>query len=384
MLPSSVVLSNFLVSPSNTSTRYCCSVSGLGAAAQLSFEVHSTTGHPRPSRSANWAALALLVPAMRAGSDLHIEGKVAPLLLHFLRTDLQSLLINLDPALNNIDVEAEILPLEDRPSGPQRVGTGFSAGIDSFSALRTFRQSGISSDFDVTDLMTFHVGAFGEKAGSGPRALFAAAAERTREYARKFEVEAHAVSSNLTSFYAGVPGLDFIRTHTLRNAAAASLFERELDIYLYASTFSYGEMDLRAKYDMAHVDPILLSLISTSDLRFVSSGAGNDRIRKTELLSSDDAVQTMLDVCVAHPGKRSALVGSGKNCSRCWKCARTMVTLDALGALERFGNVFDLAYYAERKADILSTVKHKGQKGSKLDQAAYEYHVKNAATATAP
>lgn len=305
------------VSASNTGTRYTCRVTGLGEASELTFQVKSTTGHPRPSLSANWAALALLIPAMRAGKDLQIDGGIAPLLLHFLRSDLQSLLINFDPGLQRIGVEADISGPDDRRDGRVRVGTGFSAGIDSFSALRTFRQSGMGSAIDVTDLMTFHVGAFGEKSGNGPRRMFASAADRTLQYARDFNVEAHSVGSNLTSFYAGVPGLDFIRTHTLRNAAAASLFERELDYYLYASTFSYDELDMKAKYDMAHIDPVLLSLVPCSGLRFVSSGAGSNRIRKTQLLGDDGSAQELLDVCVEHASKRTASVGAGRNCSRC-------------------------------------------------------------------
>ena len=56
----------------------------------------------------------------------------------------------------------------------------------------------------------------------------------------------------------------------------------------------------------------------------------------------------MLDVCVANPDKRLAL--EKLNCSRCWKCTRTLLTLEALGRLDAFEKVFDLPYYRTHRA----------------------------------
>ena len=345
----------------------------------MRYVVSSTTGHQFPSETANWAAIALLLPAMRSGKALNINGRVSALLLHFLRTDLQDLLMHFDRGLKRIDVEADIAPNEGRPHGALRVGTGFSAGVDSFSALRTFCQSGVSASLDVTDLMTFGVGAFGESGGRSTEEAFTKAAARTASYAQELGLEAHSVRSNLTHFYNHSQGLGFTRTHTLRNASAAILFERELDIYLYASAFAYPELDLRATYYMGHLDPVLLPLLSTTDLRFISAGAGSDRLRKTELLADDAVAQRLLDVCVTPVPKRAAMVEPGKNCSRCWKCYRTMLTLDALGKLEQFATIFDLEHYHQNKESVLRTLRKRGQKGSKLDQAAVDLYLASSA-----
>ncbi|MCZ0963458.1 hypothetical protein [Paracoccus benzoatiresistens] len=374
-LDSFIAVSSFDITKANQETTYRCDVHDASGRRELRYVVSSTTGHRKPSETANWAAMALLLPAMLSGKALNIQGSVSALLLHFLRSDLQDLLMHFNSSLKRIDVEADIAPAEGRSCGALRVGTGFSAGIDSFSALRSFRQSGVSACLDVTDLMTFGVGAFGESGGRGTEEAFTKAAARTAAYAQELGVEAHSVRSNLTHFYDRSQGLGFTRTHTLRNASAASLFERELDIYLYASAFAYPELDLTATDYMGHLDPVLLPLLSTTDLRFISAGAGSDRIRKTELLADDTVAQGLLDVCVTPPLKRAAMVGPGRNCSQCWKCYRTMLTLDALGKLERFAAIFDLEYYHQNKAGVLRTLRQRGQKGSKLDKAAVDLYL---------
>lgn len=46
--------------------------------------------------------------------------------------------------------------------------------------------------------------------------------------------------------------------------------------------------------------------------------------------------QKYLNVCILEKD------GNGGNCSRCTKCARTIITLEAMGKLEQFKDVFDL------------------------------------------
>lgn len=369
-MPEAICLKDFEIEQDAAVTKYQCLVLGYGDQRKLHYEISSTTGHAHPSTTANWAILGMLLPAMRTGKTLRCDHGVSALLLHFLRTDLQELLLNFDPSLNRINIEAEALPINLPASKSVRIGTGFSAGIDSFNSLKPFQHSDTTSQLNVTDLFIFDVGAFGHNSSKSSRNSFSTAATRTRIYADRLGLQAHSVTSNLAGFYAGVSGLDFIRTHTLRNASAAILFEQEIDIYLYASAFSYKEVDLKARYALGHIDSILLSLITTSQLRFISSGAGSDRIKKTALLANDKDAQHMLDVCVTPAPRRSRLVGAGRNCSRCWKCYRTMVTLDALGCLNEFRAVFDLDQYFQNRDAIISRVHHRGVKGSSIDRAA--------------
>ncbi len=50
--------------------------------------------------------------------------------------------------------------------------------------------------------------------------------------------------------------------------------------------------------------------------------------------------------------------GSGRNCSRCFECCRTLLTLEILGQTEAFAGVFDLdAYQQERRRFVRKVLK---------------------------
>jgi hypothetical protein len=91
---------------------------------------------------------------------------------------------------------------------------------------------------------------------------------------------------------------------------------------------------------MALADQILLPLFSTDQLTCVGPDARLQRTDKIALIAHLPIVQKSLDVCmVLQPA------GTKINCSRCRKCARTLVTLDCLGMLDKFEAVFHIDHY---------------------------------------
>ncbi|MDO5528684.1 MAG: hypothetical protein Q4F71_04695 [Paracoccus sp. (in: a-proteobacteria)] len=369
-----IVASDVKKTAAERGAQYSCLVSRDSIDRRLTFDVSTTADSHMTARSDDWVLLGLLFIAMRSGKNLRIEGKISPLLLHAARSDIQHLLRRFDKTLHHVDIDAEVcsaaIPTRDR----LRVGSGFSAGIDSFAAVGSFKSTGLTPDLIVTDLFTFNVGAIGGGNGNNVLRAFRLMVARAEEYASATGALAHSVNSNLHTFYTGHQGLEFPRTHTLRNMAAASLFQSEIDCYLYASTFSYAEIDLGASYDLAHVDPILLPLLSPAGMRYMSASAGINRVEKTRLVAQDLVAQELLDVCVAPTAKRAEAIERRMNCSSCWKCYRTMMTLDALGELEKFSQVFDLAAYRAKSNEIVQIIKRRGAKGSTADQSAYDYY----------
>lgn len=88
------------------------------------------------TQNSDAAAVALLVPAMEMGEDLIIEGSVSEKLYYHLIDPIQKLLVQVIPFLNIIRLDVENLTVStNKASG---VCTGFSAGIDSFSALADY------------------------------------------------------------------------------------------------------------------------------------------------------------------------------------------------------------------------------------------------------
>ena len=333
-------------------TRVSCSLRSEDLPGELHFEFPTAQAGAIDIAEPNWAAVALLYPAMRLGRPLVLEAQLSPRLLHALRNDVQQLLVAHDPRLSVVDIHAG--STEEAPAElPRGVGTGFSAGVDSFATLRLHSAESAPKQLRVTDLTVFNVGAFGDTPGV-PR-LMEEFYARSSAFAQRKGFGAYLLDSNLDDFYRrrSVEPV-FQKTHTLRSAAAALVLQNRFRYYLYSSSYAYGEIKVGRPKSMAYIDPVLLPLLSTEKLEFLSTGSGLTRGQKTALLVGDPDARDMLDVCVASQEARAAL--PRQNCSRCWKCNRTLLTLEALEVLEDFDRVFDVDYYRRNRSRLVRNV----------------------------
>jgi len=110
---------------------------------------------------------------------------------------------------------------------------------------------------------------------------------------------------------------------------------------MYSSTFDYSNSFVGATYDMAYSDAIALPLLSTERLETLSVGGEYTRVEKTLRVADISDSYEFLDVCAD-----GSKVG---NCSRCWKCMRTLLTLDIAGLISRYSNLFDCAEYKRQR-----------------------------------
>ena len=94
-------------------------------------------------------------------------------------------------------------------------------------------------------------------------------------------------------------------------------------------------------------------------------GCTQTRLEKTRELADWPPAWKYLHVCCAD---------RGPNCGMCAKCVRTQTTLDALGALRKFGQAFDVdAYYARRKKNLTwLAIQHFSPKGDILSEEVYQ------------
>lgn len=277
---------------------------------------------------ADAAGVAILMPAMAAGRDLVIEGPVTDELVWNLRGEVQEVLRGVRPELSLVGVEARNpLPAQEPATG---VGTGYSAGIDSYATLaRHHFSADVPDSLRVTHLLYNNVGSHGHD--DRGRALYRKRLELLRPNANSTGLPLIDVDTNIDEFYLAV-GLAFQPSHTMRNAAVVHLLSGGIRHYLYASSVPFERVAVAAEIDVAFTDPILLPLLSTRSLTLRSSCSDLDRSAKTELVAEIPHTYERLDVCVAST--------DGTNCSECWKCHRTMLTLDIIGALDRYDKVF--------------------------------------------
>lgn len=214
------------------------------------------------------------------------------------------------------------------------MATGFSGGIDSFCVLADHYYAEIPKRYRLTHLLFNNVGSH----GAGGERLFRERYERLLPSAERIGLPFMMVNSNLDSFYG--EGLGFQQTHTFRNSSVALLLQEGVQSYMYASTFNYLESFVGPTYDTAYSDNITLPLLSTNNFDAFYLGSEYTRLEKTLRVAEISESYTTLDICM-NPNNNSGYT----NCSMCWKCLRTLVTLEIAGYLGNYSNVFDLKIY---------------------------------------
>lgn len=283
--------------------------------------------------NADAALLGMLVPAMLAGENIHIQGALSEQLFYNLSGPLQKAVQLIIPSLKRINVTADNICF-DQPERAKGVITGFSAGIDSYCVMADHYFSKVSNGFKVSHLLFNNVGSH----GVGGESLFRERAERLAPHAKALGLPFLMVNSNLGDFYC--PEIGFQRTHTLRNTSVALLLQQGIGRYLYASSFSYVDTTIGTSYDISFSDPILVPMLSTEMLDAVPTGGQYSRVEKTLRVADVPDSYAALDVCIA-PESASNYA----NCGKCLKCLRTLNTLEIAGYLDRYESVFNMKNY---------------------------------------
>lgn len=274
------------------------------------------------------ALVALLMPIMSLGQNLSIDGPITDELAWNVRGDVQEILKRVRPELSQVEIDINN-PVP--PTAPGKgVATGYSAGVDSFATLARFHfNKDVPPTLRVTHLLYNNVGSHGH--GQNGEALYKARLNLLRPSALSTGLPLIDVDSNIDDFYLQA-GLAFQPSHTMRNAAVVHLLSAGIRHYLYASSVPYEDITATPSRDVGYADPLLLPFLSTRSVTLQPAGTDMDRSAKTAVVAQIPHTYQRLDVCIES--------SDGTNCSECRKCHRTMLTLDLLGALARYGEVF--------------------------------------------
>ena len=292
--------------------------------------------------------IGLLFTAMYAGCDFVLEGAVSRKLFfqtrHFLMPILEEFFEN---NLHHINISAGELLSEGYPDA-DAVGTGFSGGVDSFDILREFcfEYDGPPED-KINTLLFFNVGSHGMGDRDSLSKLEHKFQERRRAlegYPKSMGFPFIIVNSNIHAFMQS----GHLQTSSLASPAAALFLGKKLRLYYLASAgfpyhaLFYPDKNNEKDYDIAKIDDFIMPHICTETFSAVLGGATYTRMQKTAAISSLPYVNDYLNVCNSHDV-------IAENCSMCFKCHRTMLSLDILGILDRFSNVFDLKKFSQRE-----------------------------------
>ncbi len=146
----------------------------------------------------------------------------------------------------------------------------------------------------------------------------------------------------------------FTQYHAFCHLGAA-LTIKSISCYYYATGFDKKEMKLCFD-DTAYYDDVISNAIAHQNFIMKMSGDEVTRYEKTKLIADNFVVQKYLDVCLKNEEHFNRKY---RNCSLCHKCVRTLATLEVLGKISNFENVFDLDLYKKSRSTVWGELEYR-------------------------
>ena len=331
-----------------------CKLAGPGLPKRLWFMAESDDENALDIAEPNWAAVAMLYPAMVHNQDLYIEADISPLLLHNLNNDIQILLKIINPHLNQIKVIAgSSKPQEFNKNVKRHVITGFSGGVDSTATYLKYNNPNSSSSLRLSALSIYDVGAIGKTSPSPSFEHLQKHFDQLKRFCDEKELLAFGVSSNMDQVYRSTKkkrnsNIYFWSYVSLVNIAATLAMQKRVKLYLPSGSIGYSELEIKNLDSTERVEPILAPQLSTENFACQAGAAGLTRFEKIKYIFETDP-KSQLNVCVMKASKRN---DDFLNCGKCWKCAETLFDIEAIGKLKEISTIFDLNEYNNNKDQL--------------------------------
>lgn len=273
--------------------------------------------------------LAILENAMNGGYDVYFEQPLSEDLYYQLERYLIPTYARKIKEFKRIKLIGAIS--DETINSENVVGTGFSAGVDSFHAILSNYSSKFTAH-NVTHLLLCVNGA----ANTGMDEIlserwFMSMIDKTKSLAEELHLKLIGVNSNidmLSTRRTILKGADSVGTSSFIHA-----LRKLFGTYYWASAYTADVVEF-CTYDGGYMEPLSLPWVSVRGLQFYHAGSECSRLEKVKLIADDAVVQKGLSVC-----------GNSYNCGRCFKCLRTMAELYSINKLDRFEKVFPVEDY---------------------------------------
>lgn len=225
------------------------------------------------------------------------------------------------------------------------VAVGISCGVDSsYTILKNYRTHSPESGLNINYVTFFNAGSSGST--DKAKELFNKRLVEAKKAADYLQLELISVDTNINSMYID---FDYESIHTYRTLAIPLTLQKLLSRYYYSSSFTFENFKFDDS-DPTYHDLLTMSVISTPSLTFTVVGCEVSRINKLEYISKFEFPKKFLNVCVRKE----------HNCSKCFKCIRTMLDLYLINKLEEFSAVFDVEYFKDHFDDyVVYAIEHK-------------------------
>ncbi len=274
--------------------------------------------------------IGLLLHAMALGEDIYLDCAMSEKLYYNLSQYLVPAFSLANPSLQKVGIFPRSLDNAVLNTG-KAVATGFSGGVDSFSTIHDHLVNpACPRNYRLTHLTFFNVGSHGDYGGDAARTLFKERCSILKGYPSDCGLEYIVIDSNISE----ILRRNYEETYTIRSMAPVLLLQKLFRTYYYSAGYRMDEFILTT-FDMALYDLLNTAMLSTESVSIYSTGCQYTRVEKTAMIADYEPTWQYLNVCACRHG----------NCSTCFKCLRTLLTLDILGKLNNYGRVFDLCAY---------------------------------------
>lgn len=329
----------------NNSIKYCCDYVRNGDKKTLWFEI-SKESKPFVSMDiCDPFFVILTLFAIEVGENIEFSVPVSRKLLFGFKEYLMDALSSMDLKYKLIEVNAN--PSDITFDNSPFTATAMSMGVDSFYSL----YSNIHTEFPITHLTLFNAGTFGSKDEEGAKKLFEQMVNQVSYVSEVLGYPLIWVDTNINE----VLTISFLRSHSFRHLACALLLQKGIGTYFYSSGHKIEDFKLDIS-DSANYDLLSTYSLSSNNMNLNVSGLTTTRVHKTISLTNFKPTESYLNVCLITTDYDSVEYKSGsyKNCSKCHKCIRTMLTLDVIGKLNNYKDIFDIDLYKKNKDKHMS------------------------------
>lgn len=335
-----------------------CNISLDGVQKKVYFSVDEKYADYLCAERGDAYVIGLLSLAMRERCDIHSEVSLTGDLIHQIETELIPPVTKFSNHLYAPKITGK-LDNEPLPSA-NKIATGCSCGIDSLHAIKflTEERGGM---YKPDYLVINNVGAYTSD-GKTSSTRYEDNSTNARQFAEDFGTPLIVTDSNFANAFPQ----EHLLTHLYSSCFAIYMLRKLWSRYYYASSgvdsqerFSLIDNE---KHDPCKYDVIALPALSISQLRICNESPHASRFEKTQYLANDKLVHKYLNVCLRQ--------GKG-HCGLCPKCTRTLWTLDAIGKLDNFSEVFPVNQYRAIRKYYLRELYRSHRRGVQMISEAY-------------
>lgn len=282
--------------------------------------------------------LGLLPFAMKNSCDFVSDNPISSELYYVLKFHYIPTICGIHSELHSVKILAPVIDRPDKVDGiPKMVATGISCGVDSLYTIWNNAHADIPKSMKFNTLCFFNVGAAMKSSKELRTELVKGRLDLAKSFATEYNYNFVFIESNIHLLIHKHGGYSHIAYHTFMALFCIYLIQKAIHLYEYSSgypakDFSLMDINYSARYDL-----FTLAQMSINGMHLYSGGAEKSRLEKMSALVNWEPAQKYLNVCV----------NSVKNDNKCFKCVRTMLEIDAVGDIDKFNRVFDVAFYRQ-------------------------------------